>query len=179
MSKKLITIFIVMITLISTTCGCTASKKTELPEDYSFSLTWGVNGISYYDSATGKLVKTNDATNPDDYITTHILTKEEQEEITGLLSSLNLEAYPNEYDPYNAPNSDKTVMTRPSQDIVLTVNLGEEIVEIKCIDIVLSHGNYGYNGAARDFLAVVERIEEILVTTDEWKALPEYEFLYE
>ena len=55
----------------------------------------------------------------------------------------------------------------------------EEIIEIKCIDIALSHGNYGYNDAARDFLAVVERIEEILVTTDEWQALPEYEFLYE
>ena len=179
MSKKLTTIFIVILTLISTTCGCTASKKTELPEDYSFSLIWGVNGISYYDSATGKLVKTNDATKPEDYITTHTLSEEEQKEIRELLSGLDLDSYPNEYDPYNNPNSNKRVMTSPSQDIVLTVNLGEEIVEIKCIDIALSHGNYGYNGAARDFLAVVERIEEILVTTDEWQALPEYEFLYE
>ena len=45
--------------------------------DYSFSLTWNTFGISSYDSKTGKLVKTKDAPNPEDYITTHFLTAEE------------------------------------------------------------------------------------------------------
>ena len=33
----------------------------DVPEDFSFSLNWGVEGISSYDSATGKLVKDNGA----------------------------------------------------------------------------------------------------------------------
>ena len=35
----------------------------EMPEDFSFSIVWDCYGISSYDSATGKLVKTNDTKN--------------------------------------------------------------------------------------------------------------------
>ena len=42
-----------------------------LPTEFSFSLTWGTFGISSYDSATGKLVKTKDAPTPEAYITTY------------------------------------------------------------------------------------------------------------
>ena len=176
MFKKLLAVL--LIGLVGITTGCSA-KGTEVPEDYSFSLTWGVNGVSSYDSSTGKLVKTTDATNPEEYETTYILTEAEQEEILELLSDLDLNAYPEKYDPYNAPNSDQKVMTSPSQDIILVVNLGDEIVEIKAMDIALSGAASGYNSDAREFLKAVDRIKAILTTTDEWQALPEYEFLYE
>lgn len=117
MFKKILAALLVGVAAI--TSGC-SGMKTEIQEDYSFSLTWGVNGVSSYDSSTGKLVK-------------------------------NLNAYPEKYDPYNAPNSDQKVMTRPSQDIILVVNLGDEM----------------------------ERIKEILLNTDEWQALPDYEFYYD
>ena len=176
MFKRLFAVLFMGIVVFGT--GCTA-KETELPEDYNFSLTWGVHGVSSYDSSTGKLVKTTDATKPEDYETTYILTEAEQEEIRELLSDLDLKAYPEKYDPFNAPNSEQKVMTSPSQDIILVVNLGDEIVEIKAIDIALSGAATGYNSDAREFLKAVDRIKDILLATDEWQALPEYEFLYE
>ena len=176
MFKRLFAVLLMGIVMFTT--GCTA-KETELPEDYSFSLTWGVYGVSSYDSSTGKLVKTTDATKPEDYETTYMLTEAEQEEIRELLSNLDLKAYPEMYDPFNAPNSEQKVMTCPSQDIILVVNLGDEIVEIKAIDIALSGTASGYNSDAREFLKAVERIKDILFATDEWQALPEYEFLYD
>ena len=90
MYKKLFAVL--LIGLVGITTGC-STKGTEVPEDYSFSLTWGVNGISSYDSSTGKLVKTSDATNPEEYETTYILTEAEQEEIREFLSDLDLNAY--------------------------------------------------------------------------------------
>ena len=169
---------VLLMGVVAITSGC-SGMQTEIPEDYSFSLTWGVNGISSYDSSTGKLVKTSDATKPEDYVTTYKLTEEEQEEIKELLNDLDLKDYPNEYDPFNKPNSDKKVMTCPSQDIILMVNFGDEIVEINAIDIALADAESGYNRDARDFLKSVEKIIDILVATDEWKALPEYEFYYD
>lgn len=176
MLKKVVAVL--LIGVIAITSGCN-SKKTELPEDYSFSLTWGVNGISSYDSNTGKLVKTSHATNPEDYITTHVLTEDESDEIKTLLEGLDLYVYPKEYDPFNAPNSEKHIMSCPSQNIILTVNIDGKMIEIKAIDISLSGESAGYNSDARAFLKTVYRIEEILQDTDEWKALPEYEFLYD
>lgn len=176
MLKRLFAVLLMVIVTITTGCS---TKETRLPEDYSFSLTWGVYGVSSYDSSTGKLVKTTDATKPEDYVTTYMLTESEQEEIREILSDLDLKGYPEEYDPFNSPNSAQKVMTRPSQDIILTVFFDDEIVEIKAIDIALSGTESGYNSDARAFLKAVERIKEILLNTDEWQALPEYEFLYD
>lgn len=169
---------VLLIGLVGITTGCSA-KGTEVPEDYSFSLTWGVNGISSYDSSTGKLVKTSDATRPEEYVTTYKLTEEETEEIKELFNDLNLKDYPEEYDPYNKPNAEKKLLTCPSQDIILIVNLGDKTVEINALDIALADAEAGYNKDARKFLKTVEKIIEILEATDEWKALPEYEFYYD
>ena len=64
-------------------CG-TPLAPTNIPEDFSFSLVWNCYGISSYDSQTGKLVKTTDATNPKDYITYYQLTDEDKEYIYNL-----------------------------------------------------------------------------------------------
>ena len=63
----------------------TPLAHTNIPEDFSFSLVWNCYGISSYDSQTGKLVKTTDATNPKDYITYYQLTDEDKEYIYNLL----------------------------------------------------------------------------------------------
>ena len=55
MLKRLFAVLLMVIVTITTGCS---TKETRLPEDYSFSLTWGVYGVSSYDSSTGKLVKT-------------------------------------------------------------------------------------------------------------------------
>lgn len=66
--------------------GCAEGPREEsenetMPEDFAFSIVWNTYGISSYDSATGRLVKTTDATNPDDYVTTLELSGEDMEEI--------------------------------------------------------------------------------------------------
>ena len=45
-------------------------------ESFSFSLVWNCYGVSSYDSETGRLIKTTDATNPEDYITHCELTED-------------------------------------------------------------------------------------------------------
>ena len=65
--------------------------NTDVPENLSFSLTWNTYGISSYDSATGKLVKTTDATNPEDYITTLQLDGTQLFAIWELLWELDIE----------------------------------------------------------------------------------------
>ena len=85
---------------------------------FSFNLTWGCYGVSSYDSETGILVKTNDATNPEEYVTTYYLTEEEKKQICD-------------------------------------------------------------NVKGQKFLYTCKMIQDILVETEEWKELPEYEFLYD
>ncbi len=61
--KKTFSILLVLMLLLPS-AGCLGKpvKHFEVPADFSFSLTWGCYGISSYDSRTGKLVKTTDAT---------------------------------------------------------------------------------------------------------------------
>ena len=107
MIKRCLTALLLSLCLLISGCGKTGINETEknemgrketepvrLPEDFRFSLIWGVYGISSYDSQTGKLVKTTDTKTPEKYITTLTLDEDEMQMIYGLISSLNLNAYP-------------------------------------------------------------------------------------
>ena len=96
--------------------------------DFAFALTWNCYGISSYDSQTGKLVKTTDATNSDDYVTYYQLTDQDKE-------------------------------------------------YIKAENIALSFTSEDEKGQA--FLYACEAISNRLTSTEEWKALPDYENLYQ
>lgn len=142
----------------------------------SFSLTFDTNGISSYDSSSGKLVKTNHATHPEDYITTMFLSEEQWQEVTELLGSLALLGYPDNYDPINDPNSDTITSSQPSMTLILTVKTDRWTKTVTCGNIAYMFT--GYNDAAQDFLDVCKRLQEIITSTEEWKALPEYEYFY-
>lgn len=173
--KKIFLISLIFILMF--TAGCNKTTNEKIPENFNFSLTWGVYGESSYDSSTGKLVKTTNATNPDDYVIDVILSEEELTEIRNLLNNLNIDDYLDTYDPFNDPNSDDKIMSTPSQTLILIVNSASINKTISCKDIAL-HSS-GYNAAAQDFIDAVERIEEILTETEEWKSLPDYEFYYD
>lgn len=152
----------------------------EIPADFSFRLVWGCYGISSYDSATGELVKTTDATRPEDYVTTHRLTEAERNEAWALLSALELESYPASYDPYNDPASAQRVASEPSRDLILSLRAGGSETTVSCRGICLGgSGLQGYDEKARAFLAACDRLSELLQSTPEWQALPDYEFYYE
>lgn len=140
---------------------------------FSFSLTWNTFGISSYDSETGKLVKTKDAPNPEDYITTHILTAEERAQIYKIVMELDMTTYPDVYDPHgNGLGSD------PSMTIILSVK-GEYLFAktIAAEDIAIE--DTADNEKGQRFLNATRAICEILTVTDEWKALPDYPYLYD
>ena len=190
MIKRCLTALLLSLCLLISGCGKTGINETEknemgrketesvrLPEDFRFALVWGVYGISSYDSQTGKLVKTTDTKTPEKYITTLTLDEDEMQMIYGLISSLNLNAYPKEYDPFNDPKSESKVYQTPSVTWEIQVFAkGKEYV-ISCPNIAGGTPK-GYNDRATAFVDVFRQIRNFLMETEEWKALPEYEVFY-
>lgn len=165
--KKLI--FLLLTITVFVFSGC---SEPDLPENFEFSLVWGINGISSYDSKSGKLVKTTDATDPTDYITTYILSDEERSQIYELILDLDIESYPDEYDPHNGG-----LATVPSMTLILSVHTAEGDKTVVADDVAVTYESKNIKG--QRFLSVCEKISEMLKTTDEWRALPEYEFFYD
>ena len=94
--KKIIALFMLSI-MVLFAFGCNNNEyndskilPNEMPEDFSFKVTWGTFGRSSYDSKTGKLIKTTDATNPDEYITTYNLSNYELKCIYNMLCVYNV-----------------------------------------------------------------------------------------
>ena len=141
-------------------------------DSFTFSLTWGCYGISSYDSKTGRLVKTTDATNPEDYVTTYWLTAEQKQEIYDLILDLDVTAYPDSYDPH--PDG---LASNPSMTLILSVSTGAVQKTITAANIAMSYQSDSRKG--QEFLNVCKAIEDILTETKEWRALPEYEFFYD
>ncbi len=178
MNKKdiIAVLALALCTVLCIVCASALSrdKKTEnnpAQEDFSFALTWGCYGISSYDSATGKLVKTTDATHPEDYVTEYRLTEAERQQIQRLIRELDLDGYPSRYDP----NPD--VSSEPSMTLILTARTAEGEKTVRAENIAIMTDAKDARG--RKFLDACRAIEELLYATDAWQALPEYEYFYE
>ena len=165
---SLVLVFIYVFCLVG--CESTFLPK-KMPTDFSFSLTWGTHGTSSYDSKTGKLVKTAHATNPEDYIAYHELSNEEKDRIYEYIRTLNPDKYPDIYNP-NEGMMDSTPMT-----LVLTVYANGSEKTIKAEGIVYSYNSNNLKG--KKFLSTCEAITMMLILTEEWKSLPDYEFYYQ
>jgi hypothetical protein len=138
----------------------------------SFSFTWNTYGISSYDSQTGKLVKSSDATNPQNYTTTLILADWQYIKIWELIRSLEMEDYPDQYDPHNGK-----LHSSPSMTLILSVKSDTCQKTIAAEEIALSYESQDSDG--QKFLNVCKGIRDVLTETEEWKSLPEYEFFYD
>lgn len=144
-------------------------ESPDVPDDFSFSLTWNCFGVSSYDSESGKLVKTTDATHPEDFVTYHELTEEEKERIYRWILLLNVNSYPYVYDPGNG-------LSDPSMTLILTIRMGDSVKTIEAKDIALSYRSENPKGQL--FLGICRIIHDMLETTEEWQALPPYEYIY-
>ena len=153
--------------------GALTSEHTDIGslDSFSFSLTWDVYGISSYDSATGKLIKTWDATIPEDYITTYYLTEAQKEKIYNLIASLDILSYPDDYDPHNGGG-----LCLPPSRIVLTVKTNTTEKTITADGMI--SGYETENSKGQNFLSACKEIVDILTETEEWKALPDLEHYY-
>lgn len=168
--KKLLAVLLVLaFALSSVACGAEISEK-DIPDDFSFSLIWNCNGESTFDSQTGKLVKQKVATKVEDYTTTFLLTSEQKAEIYNLIAKMKPETYPDEYNPIKG-------LSEPSRNIVLTVTMNGKTKTISCNDVSFSDSPIGVKG--RRFIKVHDTIVDIVTNSDEWLALPDYEFLYD
>lgn len=148
------------------------SLPEKMPEDFSFALTWGCYGISSYDSTSGILVKTTHATHPEDYVTSYELPEEVKNQIYDEIRVLDPVSYPDVYDPQEGG-----LMSSPSMTLILTVCANGKEKTIKAVSIACTYKSEDEKGQL--FLSTCKAIETILTETEEWKALPEYEFFYE
>lgn len=169
---KKFALILAFLMLLTSLTGC-ANKilPKECPDDFSFSLTWGAYGTSSYDSRTGKLVKTTDATNPEEYVTYLHLSDKTLEYFYGLLRDLDVESFPDEYDP------DRHTMCTPSSALTVTVRAGGRTKTVRVDDMAASR--IAYIGKCKKYIETCTAIRDFLMQTEEWKALPEYEFFYD
>ncbi len=171
--------FCLILALLLSLAGCSSSDDVPaldydgltVPEDFSFAITWGCYGISSYDSKTGTLIKTNHATHPEDYITHYELSDEYREKIYRYITEMSPGTYPDEYDPHYGK-----VHVIPSETLILTVRFGdvEKTIVARGVDS-LREAEYKQG---QDFLTAFRSIIDILTESEEWKALPDYEFRY-
>ena len=137
-----------------------------------FSITWGTYGISSYDSKTGTLIKTKDATYPEVYSANRMLTDEQYDKIWNLIESLDIESYPDDYDPHYGE-----LRSTPTLTLILTVESDTVNKTVTAENIALTYKSDFKKG--QKFLDVFKEIESILTSTEEWQALPDYEFFYD
>ncbi len=148
-----------------------SENKTDIPKNFSFSLTWNVNGCSSYNCETGELIKFKSAKEPKDYTAQLYLSDEQKIKIWNLLCDLNIDEYPKEYDPHGG-----TFGSDPSMTLILTVKYGSYEKTVTAENIALSFN--AKNTKGQKFLDVCKGIKDILTSTDEWKSLPEYEYYF-
>ena len=143
-----------------------------LPDDFSFSIVWDTFGISSYDSKTGKLIKTYDTADINKYTAVYNMTEEELLAVYKILFyDIDIREYPDAYDPYNDPSGKSGRVTAdPWDNVIIKVTANGEEKTVECKEIVRSYK--GYNGLATAFVLAKFRIESILTSTPEWKALP-------
>lgn len=146
--------------------GC-AERKQDVPKDFQFSFVWGVYGDSAYDSQQHLLIKDQYAKNKSEYTTKLVLSEQQKQEIWDALHSLDWESYPKQYDP----NPD--LKSEPSLTLELRFSYGDVEKTVACRGI-----GYSYESSDKDgqkFLSACKFIQEMIMSTDEWNSLPEYE----
>lgn len=170
--KKYFALVLLLIFILSSVSCNNTSFPQKMPNDFSFSLTWGCYGVSSYDSKTGKLVKTTYATHPEDYITNYELPAEYKERIYDYILALDVESYPDIYNPHG-----DRLATEPPMTLILTVRIGDSVKTIRAESIAVSYESKNRKG--QKFLTTCKAIRDILTEAEEWKALPDYEFYFD
>ncbi len=146
------------------------SMPENMPESFSFKFTWNCYGTSFYDSSTGILIK--DTHNTEKYTATYFLSQKELSRIYALIQKLEIENYPDSYDPH-----DGKLASDPSLTLSISVRAGTFQKTVTAANIAYAFNADNDEGQA--FLDVCNEIITVLTATDEWNSLPEYEFFYQ
>ena len=156
------------------------TSDIEIPEDFSFSIVWGTYGISSYDSQSGKLVKTKDATDVSKYTAYAKMSEDELQTVYRyLFCDIDITKYPDSYDPFNAPDAKTKMMSVPNQTIIISAIANGRTKTVTCSAVAFGSLQDCYSDEARAFLTAEEEIVNLITSFPEWEAFPEYEFFYE
>lgn len=156
-----------------------AAGSDELPGDLAFSIVWGCYGVSSYDSETGVLIKTKDATDVSKYTCRALLPEETLAEVYRLLTDIDIFGYPDSYDPFNAPDAEVRMESEPNQTVVISFTANGREKTVACEGIAFGSPEQCYCEEARAFMEAQIRIVKLITSLPEWEAFPDYEFYYE
>ena len=160
------------------------SRKVIVPEDFSISLSWGIYGISSYDSRTGNLIKELNPTGlfgatKDDFKAKYYLSDDEKEKIYKLLLDIDFDSYPSDYRPYEEywclPMSlfRITVRYKGYEKAIYSEQFPGEILSRDYYQEIYTDKR-SYN-----FIRLYDTLVEILTSTEEWKTMPQYDHTFD
>lgn len=156
------------------------NEEIELPEDFSFSIVWNTYGISSYDSASGKLVKTKDTEHPAKFTKNVKMSEEELKTVYRyLFVDINLTAYPDVYDPFNAPGAEIIYTSEPNQTVILSATANGVTKTVTCEKIAFGSPDSYFSEEVRQFMQAKEKIVSLITSFPEWEAFPDYEHYYD
>lgn len=138
--------------------------------DFDFSLVWSTYGRSSYNSETGELIKEKYAKDIEEFTTTYFLSSQELLTVYKTLVHLEMSSYPDEYNPTEGLGSD------PSETLILRAKIDRIDKTITATGVAFSDATSAKGQAFMDACRV---ISGIVTATEEWKALPEYPYLYD
>lgn len=155
---------------------------------FSFVLRWGPSGSSY-DSASGILIKTTDAASPDRFRTVLRLSREETAALSRLAEAAELSAVPDApeaYDPFSPPGNGPRLWSKPAFSLELELRDGRGVKRIRCPSLPPAFFSVSeeelpepYDETGEAFSALVRRMLLVIFASEEWRALPDYEVLYQ
>ena len=172
MNKKLLLIPIIILMAISSCSTSNVPSFSVEQEDFYFVLTWGVGLDSSYDSRTGTLIKTKYVIErqPEEYIA--IYQYPNINEIYEMAKSINVYSYADHYYPYEG----SLIMTSPSVNYVFEIN-DKTITSNDCP--ITSEIPDSVTKKGKQYLSLILTIKNTLINSDEWKAMPDFEILYD
>ena len=184
MKVKLCLFILMSICLATVLAGC--SGELVVPDDFAVKINFG---LSEYDSENGRLVK---ETRPSgmwgntlqDYTAKYFLTAEQKTKIYQMIMDMDFDSYP---DNYNPCEGDETI---PAYTVVLKIKHDGIEKEVSCHNIAsLNNSDYYQKNRpefwenlpkeSKDFIILHETIIDMIRSSEEWKALPDYDVIIE
>ncbi|MBQ3016016.1 MAG: hypothetical protein IJD79_04470 [Clostridia bacterium] len=162
--KKTIATILILISLVLSFTGCinTTALPKEMPDDFTFYVSWG-DSNSYYDSATGELRKRSG----DKFVTTYIMTEDELEVIYNIIREMKIESFD---DILSYSDVQGLYGCSPCMTVSISVKAGE--VDRTVTAEKIPGFSAGLTRKGKRYLEAVKEIVDILEATEEWKSLP-------
>lgn len=169
---KKILVYIFLLVLCLCLVGCDTNKTSlpqEMPEDFSFTLTFGFDG--YYDSKTGVLKNGYNHDLDCECVTTLQFSKDELKEIYGIFLDGTI-------DRCNEKLTVSDDLVIPSYIIEISFTANNETIKVNIYG-ASSISLDEWKNSVRLGRAYYRIVDEYIKTSEEFKSLPENQLLYD